>query len=122
MLRPMAPAVRGGQRRGFTCAGVIVNQHISRRRRKSFHLVDLDASHDPASPDGADDVATNLTLRAALARLPVRQRVVVVLTYYEDLPDAQIAEALGCGVNTVKSHRAKALQNLRRSRGRSDNP
>jgi RNA polymerase sigma-70 factor (sigma-E family) len=95
---------------------VIVNQHISRRRRKSFRLVDIDASHDPAAPDGVDDVATNLTLRAALAELPARQRVVIVLTYYEDLPDAQIAEALGCTVNTVKSHRAKALQNLRRSR------
>jgi RNA polymerase sigma-70 factor (sigma-E family) len=95
---------------------VIVNQHISRRRRKSFRLVDLDASNDPAAPDGVDDVATNLTLRAAMAELPARQRVVIVLTYYEDLPDAQIAEALGCTVNTVKSHRAKALQNLRRSR------
>jgi RNA polymerase sigma-70 factor (sigma-E family) len=95
---------------------VIVNQHISRRRRKSFRLVDLDGSHDPAAPDGVDDVATNLTLRAALAQLPVRQRVVIVLTYYEDLPDTQIAEALCCTVNTVKSHRAKALQNLRRSR------
>jgi RNA polymerase sigma-70 factor (sigma-E family) len=95
---------------------VIVNQHISRRRRKSFRVLELDESHDPSAPDASDGVATTLTLRAALAELPVRQRVVVVLTYYEDLPDAQIAEAMGCTVNTVKSHRAKALQGLRRSR------
>ena len=95
---------------------VIVNQHISRRRRKSFRLLELDDAHDAATPDTNDGVATTLTLRAALAELPARQRVAVVLTYYEDLPDAQIAEAMGCTVNTVKSHRAKALQGLRRSR------
>ena len=66
---------------------VIVNQHISRRRRKSFRVLELDDSHDPSTPDASDGVATTLTLRAALAELPVRQRVVVVLTYYEDLPD-----------------------------------
>jgi RNA polymerase sigma-70 factor (sigma-E family) len=95
---------------------VIVNQHISRRRRKSFRTQELVDAHDQVTPDGSEGVATTLTLRAALTLLPVRQRVVVVLTYYEDLPDAQIAAALACTVNTVKSHRAKALQSLRRSR------
>jgi DNA-directed RNA polymerase specialized sigma24 family protein len=38
---------------------------------------------------------------------------VVVLSYYEDLPDAQVAEALGCTTGTVKSQRAKALRSMR---------
>ena len=45
--------------------------------------------------------------------LPPRQRAVVVLSYYEDLSDGQVAEALGCSTGTVKSQRAKALRSLR---------
>jgi RNA polymerase sigma-70 factor (sigma-E family) len=94
---------------------VVVHQHISRHRRRSFHFVADEAEH--ASPyDSAEGVAVRLTMASAVAALPPRQRVVVVLSYYEDLPDAQIAEALECSVNTVKSHRAKALAHLRRSR------
>jgi RNA polymerase sigma factor (sigma-70 family) len=45
--------------------------------------------------------------------LPARQRAVVVLSYYEDLPDAEVADALGCSTGTVKSQRAKALRSMR---------
>jgi RNA polymerase sigma factor (sigma-70 family) len=48
-----------------------------------------------------------------VATLAPRQRAVVVLGYYEDLTDAQVAEALGCTTGTVKSQRAKALRTLR---------
>ncbi|RMI36100.1 SigE family RNA polymerase sigma factor [Actinomadura harenae] len=50
----------------------------------------------------------------ALATLPPRQRAVVVLRYYEDLSEAQIAETLGCSPGTVKSQSAKALAKLKR--------
>jgi RNA polymerase sigma factor (sigma-70 family) len=47
----------------------------------------------------------------------VRQRAVVVLRYYEDLTEVQIAEALGCSRGTVKSQASDALATLRRNSG-----
>jgi RNA polymerase sigma-70 factor (sigma-E family) len=49
----------------------------------------------------------------AMARLPRRQRAVVVLRYFEDLTESQTAEALGCSVGTVKSQTSRALAKLR---------
>ena len=46
--------------------------------------------------------------------LPRRQRTVVVLRYFEDLSEAEIAKLLGCRPGTVKSLAARALANLRR--------
>lgn len=50
----------------------------------------------------------------AVCGLPPRQRAIVVLRYYEDLDEAQIAEVLGCSRGTVKSQASSALTNLRR--------
>ncbi|HYA45742.1 MAG TPA: SigE family RNA polymerase sigma factor [Acidimicrobiales bacterium] len=52
-------------------------------------------------------------VRSALARLPQRQRAVLVLRYYEDLPEAEIARRLGCAPGTVKSSASRALRALR---------
>jgi len=52
-------------------------------------------------------------LAGALSALPYRQRAAVVLRYYADLPDAQIAVALGCRVGTVASLVHRALERLR---------
>jgi RNA polymerase sigma factor (sigma-70 family) len=49
----------------------------------------------------------------ALGRLPKRQRAVVVLRYFEDLPEATVADILGCSVGTVKSQASRALEKLR---------
>jgi RNA polymerase sigma factor (sigma-70 family) len=65
-----------------------------------------DVSTDP-------DVATYDTLRSALLRLPLRQRTALVLRYYEDLPDATIAELLRCRQATVRSLVARGLEALR---------
>lgn len=59
------------------------------------------------------DVPTYQTLRTALLALPVRQRAAIVLRYYEDLPETQIAEILGCRPSTVRSLIARALGTLR---------
>jgi RNA polymerase sigma factor (sigma-70 family) len=48
-----------------------------------------------------------------LATLPPRQRAVLVLRYYEDLSEAQIATVLGCSTGTVKSQSARAIGKLR---------
>lgn len=53
-------------------------------------------------------------LREAIAALPVRQRAAMVLRYYEDLPESEIAEVLGCSVPAVKSLLHRGLQDLRR--------
>jgi RNA polymerase sigma-70 factor (sigma-E family) len=48
-----------------------------------------------------------------LAGLPTRQRAVIVLRYYEDLSEDEIARTLGCAPGTVKSQASKALAKLR---------
>ena len=65
-----------------------------------------DVSTDP-------DVATYDSLRSALLRLPLRQRTAIVLRYFEDLPDATIAELLHCRPATVRSLVARGLEALR---------
>jgi RNA polymerase sigma-70 factor (sigma-E family) len=63
-----------------------------------------------AEIDAADD---RTVLRAALAGLPLRQRQAVVLRYYEDLSELQVAALMACSVGTVKSQAAKGLAKLR---------
>ena len=53
----------------------------------------------------------------AIAVLPFRQRAVVVLRFYEDLPETEIAELLGCAKGTVASSLHRALARLRREIG-----
>jgi RNA polymerase sigma-70 factor (sigma-E family) len=53
----------------------------------------------------------------AVQTLPERQRAAVVLRYFEDLPEAEIAEALQCSVGTVKSQLSKARAKLERALG-----
>ena len=69
---------------------------------------------EPAPPV---DPATAVDLRDAvvrvLVRLPPRQRAVLVLRYFEQLSEAETAEALGCSVGTVKSATARGLVRLR---------
>jgi RNA polymerase sigma factor (sigma-70 family) len=51
-------------------------------------------------------------VRQAIDRLPAEQRAVMVLTFYNDLPQAEIAKILGCPVNTVKTRLFHARQRL----------
>jgi RNA polymerase sigma factor (sigma-70 family) len=66
-----------------------------------------------AARDMASEVATRMTLRDALATLSSRQRAVLVLRVYDDLPEAQVAQILNCSVGTVKSAQSRALARLR---------
>lgn len=62
---------------------------------------------------GAEDQMPPTDLLRALAALPVAQRAVVVLRYFDDRTEAQVAALLGCSIGTVKSHHARALARLR---------
>ncbi|GLP65069.1 MULTISPECIES: SigE family RNA polymerase sigma factor [unclassified Streptomyces] len=65
------------------------------------------------SGDLADSVVQRQDIMAALRRLPRRQRAVIVLRYFEDRPDHEIATILGVAQGTVRSQTHKALATLR---------
>ncbi|MGC4877929.1 SigE family RNA polymerase sigma factor [Micromonospora sp. DT43] len=65
------------------------------------------------SSDVADDVVVRDEVLSALHTLPPRMRAVLVLRYWEDLPEAQIAQMLGCSIGTVKSQASRGLVRLR---------
>ncbi|MEU9454823.1 SigE family RNA polymerase sigma factor [Streptomyces sp. NPDC048277] len=66
-----------------------------------------------AAADWADTVVQRQDIMAALRRLPKRQRAVIVLRYFEDRPDNEIAAILGVAQGTVRSQTHKALVSLR---------
>ncbi|MGN6610051.1 MAG: SigE family RNA polymerase sigma factor [Jatrophihabitans sp.] len=90
----------------------VVNGHISRgRRRASGELSMAELPESATAP--RDDPAERDLLWRALRRLPDRQRAVLVLRFYEDATDEQIAELLGCRRGTVRSLASRALAALR---------
>jgi len=89
---------------------IIYRDHVSWWRRSREHPV-AEVTSDAAT--GGPDVEDAEVLRAALLRLPPRQRAVLVLRYYEDLTAAGTAHVLGISVGTVKSQTHDALRNLR---------
>lgn len=93
---------------------VLVNTHTSWRKRRWRGEIPVESPPDTAEHDTAINATDSRTfLQAALRRLPPRQRAVVVLRFYEDLSEPQVAEILGCSVGTVKSQTSKALAKLR---------
>jgi len=69
---------------------------------------------DPVEPDVTGSVDDRLRLQAALDRLPVKQRAVLVLRYLEGLSVQQTAVALSCPEGTVKAYTSRGLDALRR--------
>jgi len=92
---------------------IIVTTSISWRRRRSFHERPTGVLPERVEPDRAETVVTHDAVIAALLSVPPRQRAAIVLRYYEDLTEAQTAEAMGCAVGTVKSQVAAGLAKLR---------
>lgn len=84
------------------------------RRRKLRESVTADLPeprHEGADPTDAADV--RIVLRAALLKLPPRQRAVLVLRFFEDHTEAEAAALLDVTIGTVKSQTAKGLARLR---------
>ncbi|MFJ4683531.1 SigE family RNA polymerase sigma factor [Streptomyces sp. NPDC088789] len=69
--------------------------------------------HGTAVDSTADLAELRLLIRDLLARLTPRQRAVLVLRYFEDLPEAEVARVLGCSVGTVRSTAHRSLARLR---------
>lgn len=95
----------------------MANTHISiwrRRRRESLVAEFPETGAVPPELSRLD----NEPLWQALRELPPRQRAVVVLRYYENLSEAEIANALGISCGTVKSQSSKAMASLRTRLGK----
>ena len=91
---------------------VLVNRHRSLLRRaateaRSFARIGPEQAAMPAGDERA------MVLWQAVQDLPVRQRSVLVLRFYEDLPEAEVARLLGLSLGTVKSRCHRALAQLR---------
>lgn len=93
---------------------VIVNNLNEERRRFWFQRErSSDELPDVAQPDHAEGAAAKLAMLESLRRLPKRQRLSVVLRFWEDLSVEQTAEIMNCSTGTVKSQTARGLQTLR---------
>jgi RNA polymerase sigma factor (sigma-70 family) len=66
-----------------------------------------------AATDRTGQVADRDVLVRALGALAPKQRAVLVMRYWEDAPDAEIAAALNCSEATVRSQSSRALARLR---------
>jgi RNA polymerase sigma-70 factor (sigma-E family) len=94
---------------------ILVNEYLSMTRRRSFTeapTADLDPQR--TVPDHATHVANSDDLWRALATLSARERVVLVLRYYQDLDDQTIADVLGIKPSSVRATASRALASLRR--------
>jgi RNA polymerase sigma factor (sigma-70 family) len=95
---------------------MVTNTYLGWRRRGWFRR-SVSCAEVPTVviADTSEASAARQDMWHRLAQLPPRQRAAVVLRYYEDLPDAEIAEILNCAVGTVRSHISRALVALRRA-------
>ena len=98
---------------------IIVTTSISWRRRRSFHERPSSDLPETLDADPVEDLVTHDAVIAALRTVPPRQRAAIVLRYYQDLTEAQTADAMGCSVGAVKSQVAAGLARLRRELGRN---
>ncbi|WP_109509804.1 SigE family RNA polymerase sigma factor [Nocardioides speluncae] len=91
-----------------------INEALARHRRSwTRREVATATPPDGSLPDPTTALSGSDATWQAVAALPPRQRAVVVLRYYEDLTEREIADILGCRPGTVKSQAAAALATLR---------
>ncbi|MGI9009155.1 MAG: SigE family RNA polymerase sigma factor [Streptosporangiaceae bacterium] len=117
LLRVYGSLRRRGLEPGDWCAYVrraVVNEYLRTRRLRASSEIVTDTLPDrPGGPPPDDQIADREQLWHALAALSVRQRAVLVLRYYEDMGDREIAAALGCRDATVRSLASRGLAALR---------
>lgn len=79
---------------------------LSRAKRRGGTSAD-----DGIAPE--EEIATRLSVRSAIAGLPRRQREVIALRYLADMPEVEVAQALGLNPGTVKQHASRGRAALR---------
>jgi RNA polymerase sigma-70 factor (sigma-E family) len=93
---------------------VLVNEHVSTVRRLSRRVRTAPLEgHDIAAAESAPVQDDRDETWQLLGTLPRKQRAVLVLRFYENLPDAEIAAALDCSEGTVRSNASRGLATLR---------
>jgi RNA polymerase sigma factor (sigma-70 family) len=93
---------------------IVIDQTRARARRPhELRLFDTGEKSDPRSADPHHSVEVWPSLRAALNSLTVQQRTILVLRYFDDRSEADVAELLGISVGTVKSTTSRAIAHLR---------
>jgi DNA-directed RNA polymerase specialized sigma24 family protein len=85
--------------------------HFRRARLERRHAA-REATIRPGVIEGPD-IGDRDELAAALAQLPVRQRTAIVLHYYEDLTERQVADAMGCSSSAAGSLISRGVETLR---------
>ncbi len=99
---------------------IIVHEFARGWRRKWRGEIATEELPEQTRPDGTDAVAVREDILRALATLPPKQRAVIVLRYFHDYTEADIASVLGISPGTVKSHASRGLAALRISSDISD--
>jgi RNA polymerase sigma-70 factor (sigma-E family) len=95
---------------------VMVNTHISGWRRRRVDEYPTDELPEEPAADPVPDRELHEVVRRAIDRLPRRMRAAVLLRYYDDMSEPEVAAALGVSVGTVKSTVARAMAKLREDR------
>ena len=91
----------------------LVTTNISGWRRRRNREVTVPQVPEHTGDPGSSAVDDRLTLWPRICALPVRQRTVIVLRYYEGMTEAETARLMHCSVGTVKSYSSRALSALR---------
>jgi RNA polymerase sigma-70 factor (sigma-E family) len=94
---------------------IIYHEHVSwwRHRNRTPERLMGEVPDVAGRHDMSETVVRQLVLQHAMRQLSPRQRAVLVLRFFEDLPEADVAQVLGCSVGTVKSQTHDALRRLR---------
>ena len=91
----------------------MVNTHISWWRRRRVDEYPTDVIPDQPAADTSGNSELHDTLQRAIDRLPQRMRAAVVLRFFEDMTEAEVADVLGVSQGTVKSTVSRAVAKLR---------
>ncbi len=109
------PRVRRMEQPRAYARRILVNLALDDARRRAQRRRELEpgASASLGAVDPLPAFETRSELIQALGQLHERQRAVLVLRYFNDLTEAQVAEVLGCSPGTVKSSASRGLARLR---------